>query len=94
MHCKFLTETQSLYGHNLRTLEITCPNGFVGIIYTTKDEAFEKPLGDVMLRVWHYSISDDGKRITLTGVGRNSVDFASVIPNSCHETITDWPLES
>lgn len=82
-----------MYGHTVRGLEITCENGFQGLIYVTKESAFVvSGKNGVVLRAWHYELSDDQKHITLTGMGNNSVAFDAVIPESCHPTVTNWPL--
>lgn len=91
-HCRFFSDKQILYGHVVVGLEITCENGYQGMIYVTKEPAFEIPVKDTILRAWHYELSDDGKFITLTGIGNNSIAFDKVEPNSCHPTVTNWSL--
>lgn len=85
--CRFLSDEFLLEEHKVRILEINCDNGYSDNIYVTSEPAFSKK----GLNVWHYETN--GKTITLTGVGNNSVDFTAVNPKAnCHVTITEWPL--
>lgn len=92
-HCKFESNLISVCNHYCRLLEITCENGFSAIIYVTQELPFEE-MGpnNIMFRAWHYELSNDEKFITLTGINNHSVVFDAVEPNSCHPTITNWPL--
>lgn len=93
MHCTLIPGTVHIEGHTCRILEITCPNGYTDSIYVTEEPAFSIKADLLSLNVWHYTISQDGKRISLLGMnGQNSVNFKSIHPDGCHETIIDWEL--
>ena len=84
--CRFVTHEVHLFNRVVRGLEITCENGFVETIYVTREPAYAI---SGLFHSWHYEVSPDGKSISLTGVGKDSVNFGD---QNCHETITNWPL--
>lgn len=76
-----------LEGHLVQMLEIQCPNGYVGCIYVTREPAFTIK----GINTWHYDLSDDGTKITLKGIGTNSVNFGPA--GGPDVNVTDWPVE-
>ena len=89
--CIFWEGETSFEGHIVRVLEITCPNGYHGLIHVTKEPAFSLNYSGGQHNVWHYAL--DGDRITLTGVGNNSVKFVGYDgAEICHVTVTDWKV--
>ena len=87
MKCRFIDEETHLLGHKVRLLEIECDNGYIGQIYVTKKPAFQIN----NLNTWHYDMT--GNKITLTGIGNNSVKFMGESGELCHVTITNVPVE-
>ena len=76
----------------VRTLEIHCPNGYVGYIMVTRGPAFWAGI-NIRRGVWHYEVNNG--LITLTGVGSDSVKFLDQNGNEvCHQTVTNWELRS
>lgn len=101
MSCRFLSDGDYLgedtLHRKLRLLMIKFHNGFKGTIYVTAEAPFSLTLGTGrVLNIWHYELSPDGKQITLTGVGNNSVQCLSSIDGHefAHETVSGWPLET
>ena len=95
MKCEFLSDEEQLHNHTVRLLQIECPNGFKGQIYVTKEPPFSIQLSDNTLNTWHYELSENNTRITLTGPGSNSVAFKKPDGSDyCHETITNWPVKN
>jgi len=84
-HCRFVTGDLRVSKHKVRGLEITAEDGFVFSIYVTEEPAFTI-LGRI--NAWHYEIKGD--KISLTGVGSNSVNYEPHF----HQTITNWTLLS
>lgn len=95
MKCKFLTGNTRLHNHVVRFLEITCSNGFIGTIFVTKEAAFTLNLATSTINTWHYELSENDTKITLTGQAKHSVKFKKPDgSNYCHETIINWPVEN
>lgn len=91
-HCQFLSGESHLHKHVVRLLEVTCKNGFKGTIFVTKEPPFILHLATTTIYTWYYIISEDGKSISLLGIDNNSVNFSAVVKESCHPTVTNWPL--
>jgi len=85
MSCKFITEEIEMFNHKVRGLEIVAEDGFTFSIYVTREPAF---VVEGKLHTWHYELSENDTKISLTGVGSHSVNFD---PNF-HKTITNWDL--
>jgi len=98
MSCRFLSDGYAVYGESgkkARLLEIAFHNGYKGCILVT-----EEPSGSFVtaegrtINMWHFQVSADGKRITLTAQPSSSVKFMGEKGEElAHETVTDWPLE-
>lgn len=84
-HCKFITEEITQFNHIIRGLEITAEDGFIFSIYVTKEPAFSIK---GKLNTWHYELSNNETKISLTGTGSHSVKFEPYF----HKTITSWDL--
>jgi hypothetical protein len=70
-----------------RVLEVHCRNGFVGHVRVSAQPACWRGAWPV----WHYEIWQG--RITLTGVGSNSIKFLKPDgTESAHPTVANWPL--
>ena len=84
-HCQFVTPEMMMFNRIVRGLEIFCDNGYHETIYATKEEAF----ANERFHSWHYELSQNGTKITLTGIKQNSVNFGD---DKCHVTITNCDL--
>lgn len=97
MSCRFLSDDYVIYGETgqrARLLEITFHNGKKFPILVTEDPSgsFKTAPGHT-INIWHYQLSTDGKRITLTAKPSSSVKILGEKGEElAHETITDWPL--